>query len=100
MALRAYSRTKAPGFGSSGEPPRCSRPQWKGWTRRLSSVVQRRCSDRGGFCLKQSMTKSDKFQVSIHIRRRKEKGKRKTEKPNAEREAGEPRTPPPPLRGS
>src|SRR5260370_2409984 len=42
MALRAYSRRKAPGLGSLGEPPMCSRPQWKGWTRRLSSVVQRR----------------------------------------------------------
>src|SRR5713226_9959675 len=28
MARRAYSRTKAPGWGSSGKPPMCLRPQW------------------------------------------------------------------------
>ena len=46
MACSAYWRTNSAGFGSRGSPPMCSSPHSKGCTRRLSSVVQRRCSYR------------------------------------------------------
>src|ERR1700676_4571455 len=46
MACRAYCRIYSCGSDSAAFPPICSSPHSNGCTRRLSSVVHRRCSYR------------------------------------------------------
>src|SRR5215510_7762436 len=53
IALAEYSRKNPRGSASSALPPICSNPHSNGRTRRLSSVVHRRCSYRRIRCSNQ-----------------------------------------------